>query len=89
MGRRAAMLSSQLGAWGAGCWLPLVATGPGLGEFHAHHALLGAALINQLPAPRGTRFHQTVTALTCTPVLRTHPRAAVMRGSWAGCDAAA
>lgn len=46
--------------------LPMV-TGPGLGEFYAHHAVLGAALINQLPAPRGSRSHKTVTAPTCTP----------------------
>lgn len=55
----------------AGCVLLLgrcrVVAGPGLGEFYAHHAVLGTALINQLPAPRGSRFHKTVTAPTCTP----------------------
>lgn len=44
-----------------------VVAGPGLGEFYAHHAVLGTALINQLPAPRGSRSHKTVTAPTCTP----------------------
>lgn len=44
-----------------------VVAGPGLGEFYAHHAVLGTALINQLPAPRGSRFHRTVTAPTCAP----------------------
>lgn len=58
------MLSSWLCA--AAGPLPVV-TGPGLGEFYAHHAVLGTALINQLPAPRGSRFHRTVTAPTCTP----------------------
>lgn len=63
-GRRAAMLSRWL--CGAAGPLPVV-TGPGLGEFYADHAVLGTALINQLPAPRGSRFHKTVTAPTCTP----------------------
>lgn len=63
-GKRAAMLSSWMCA--AAGPLPMV-TGPGLGEFYAHHAVLGTALINQLPAPRGSRFHKTVTAPTCTP----------------------
>lgn len=58
------MLSSWPG--GAAGQLPVVA-GPGLGEFYAHHAVLGTALINQLPAPRGSRSHKTVTAPTCAP----------------------
>lgn len=55
----------------AGCVLLLgrcrVVAGPGLGEFYAHHAVLGTALINQLPALRGSRFHKTVTAPASTP----------------------
>lgn len=58
------MLSSPLCA--AAGPLPVV-TGPGLGEFHAHHAMLGTALINKLSAPKGSRFHKTVAAPTCTP----------------------
>lgn len=80
----------MLSSWVCAAAGPLpVVTGPGLGEFYAHHAVLGTALINQLPALRGSRFHRTVTAPTLYSVLRTHPRAAVMRGAWAACDAAA
>lgn len=58
----------MLSSWVCAAAGPLpVVTGPGLGEFYAHHAVLGTALINQLPALRGSRFHRTVTAPTCTP----------------------
>ena len=58
----------MLSRWPCAAAGPLpVVTGPGLGEFHAHHAVLGTALINQLPAPKGSRIHKTVTAPTCAP----------------------